>query len=79
MIKAESKKLLQDEKVVVEINRHKWFESEKIGYDIGFEKAAEDWINRFSQSWLKDNTGSNTSSNREIKKIAASAKSRLKK
>ena len=78
MIKAESKKLLQDEKVIVEINRHKWFESEKVGYDIGFEKAAEDWISRFSQSWLKDNTG-NASDARETKKTAALAKSRLKK
>ena len=60
MIKAESKKLLQDERVLNEINQHKWFESEKVGYDIGFEKAAEDWINRYSQTWLKKNDGNRT-------------------
>ena len=26
-----------------EILRHKWLESEKAGYDIGFEKALLDW------------------------------------
>ena len=58
MIKQDSKKaLLQDERVVGEINQHKWFESEKVGHDIGFEKAAEDWINRFSKKWLEKNSG----------------------
>ena len=27
-----------------EINKHKWIESEKVGYDIGFEKALLDWV-----------------------------------
>jgi len=27
-----------------EILRHKWIESEKAGYDIGFERALLDWI-----------------------------------
>ena len=57
MSKVDSKKLLKDERVVREINRHKWFESEKAGHDIGFEKAAEDWINRFFSTWLKSNAG----------------------
>jgi len=34
-----------------EILRHKWFESEKAGYDIGFEKALLDWVVRFRPSW----------------------------
>jgi len=29
-----------------EILRHKWIESEKAGYDIGFEKALLDWVMR---------------------------------
>jgi hypothetical protein len=28
------------------IDRHKWLESEKAGYDIGFERAMFDWILR---------------------------------
>ena len=34
-----------------EILRHKWLESEKIGHDIGFEKALLDWIVKFRSSW----------------------------
>ncbi len=44
--------LLKDKEVIEEINRHKWFESEKAGHDIGFEKAAEDWLNRFAATWV---------------------------
>lgn len=34
-----------------EILRHKWIESEKAGYDIGFEKALLDWIVRHRSEW----------------------------
>ncbi len=34
-----------------EILRHKWIESEKAGYDIGFEKALLDWIVKHRSSW----------------------------
>ena len=27
-----------------EILKHKWIESERLGYDIGFERALLDWI-----------------------------------
>lgn len=27
-----------------EIERHKWYESEKAGYDIGWDRAAVDWL-----------------------------------
>ena len=30
-----------------EIQRHKWYESEKAGHDIGWERAAVDWMIRF--------------------------------
>ena len=30
-----------------EILVHKWYESEKAGYDIGWERAAVDWLIRF--------------------------------
>jgi hypothetical protein len=51
MIKGDSKKLLQDKRVIEEINRHKWIESEKAGHDIGFEKAAAEWITRYADDW----------------------------
>lgn len=36
-----------------EILRHKWIESEKVGYDIGFEKALIDWMLRHRSCWLE--------------------------
>ena len=36
-----------------EILRHKWLESEKAGYDIGFERALLDWIVKHRSSWRK--------------------------
>jgi hypothetical protein len=36
-----------------EILRHKWIESEKVGYDIGFERALLDWIVKHRSSWRK--------------------------
>lgn len=34
-----------------EILKHKWIESEKLGYDIGFEKALLDWIVKHRAKW----------------------------
>ena len=36
-----------------EIMRHKWLESEKAGYDIGFERALTDWIVKHRAKWRK--------------------------
>ena len=36
-----------------EILRHKWIESEKAGYDIGFERALTDWIIKHRAKWRK--------------------------
>ena len=51
-MKIDSKKLLRNKKVIAEIKRHKWLESEIAGYDIGFEKAAEDWLKRYAAAWM---------------------------
>jgi hypothetical protein len=34
-----------------EILSHKWIESEKAGYDIGFERALVDWILKYRSAW----------------------------
>ncbi len=34
-----------------EILKHKWIESEKVGHDIGFEKALLDWIVKHRETW----------------------------
>lgn len=34
-----------------EILRHKWYESEKHGRDIGFERALLDWMMKHRSTW----------------------------
>jgi hypothetical protein len=34
-----------------EILKHKWIESEKVGYDVGFEWALTDWILKHRSKW----------------------------
>lgn len=36
-----------------EIMKHKWIESEKAGYDIGFEQALTEWIIKHRSKWRK--------------------------
>ena len=40
-----------------EILRHKWIESEKVGHDIGFERALLDWVVRYRSGWRKARHG----------------------
>ena len=61
--------LLKDKRVIAEIERHKWFESQKAGCDIGFEKASKDWIARFSNEWLKKNQEDPKTAGRKAKRI----------
>ena len=53
MTKLDKQELLKNRKVVEEINRHLWIESEKAGSDISFETASEDWLKRFSRAWME--------------------------
>jgi extradiol dioxygenase family protein len=46
-------RLLDDERVVSEIERYKWIESERLGKDIGKERAAWEWIKAYGHIWLK--------------------------
>ena len=36
-----------------EILRHKWIESEKAGFDVGFEKALLDWLVKHRPEWRR--------------------------
>ncbi len=47
---------MRNKKVIEEINRHKWLESEIAGYDIGFEAAAEDWLKKHAGVWVAYHT-----------------------
>ena len=48
-------------KQIEEIQKDKWIESEKVGYDIGELRAAVDWIRQYSSAFreaYKDNSQS---------------------
>ena len=40
-----------------EILRHKWFESEKLGRDIGYEMAQVDWRLKHYSQWRRERHG----------------------
>lgn len=48
-----NQKLLKNKKVIDEINRHRWIESERAGHDIGFESASTQWLEKFSKAWMQ--------------------------
>lgn len=37
-----------------EVLRHKWIESEKLGQDIGFERALLNWVVKYRSAWRAD-------------------------
>ena len=39
---------------IQEIQRHKYLESEKRGYDVGEDWAAMDWIQNHSKKWREE-------------------------
>lgn len=49
--------LLKDRDILNEINRYKWIESEKAGSDIGFERAAREWVSSYSKQYLAQHPG----------------------
>lgn len=51
----DAEKLLKDQRVIEEIQRHLWIESEKVGHDVGFESAKSDWLKKFSKAWMAYN------------------------
>ena len=63
------KELINDPAVRQEIDRYKWVESEKIGSDIGFDRAAEEWFTHCSEEWLKTRTVPEKKILRKAKKI----------
>ena len=49
-----------------EILKHKWLESERLGYDIGFERALLDWIRKHRDGWRESRRGSGQSDESSI-------------
>ena len=42
-----------------EIMKHKWYESEKAGRDVGFAYALIDWTLKFKEKWIKERKNKN--------------------
>ena len=64
-----NQELLSDPRVKDEIGRHRWIESEKAGKDIGFEKASADWLNNYSDAWVKEYISKRRTPTRSAKRI----------
>lgn len=47
------KELLKDKRVIEEINKHLWIESQKVGYSIGIERATDEWLRFYAEGWMK--------------------------
>lgn len=37
-----------------EVNKHKWYESERAGRDIGWAQALIDWTIKFKSKWVSE-------------------------
>ncbi len=42
-----------------EIMKHKWYESERAGKDVGFAQALIDWTIKFKTKWLQSRKNKN--------------------
>ena len=45
--------LLKDKRVIEEINKHLWIESQKAGYNIGIERATDEWLTLYADGWMR--------------------------
>ncbi len=47
------KELLKDKRVMEEIHKHLWIESQKVGYSIGMERATDEWLRLYAEGWMR--------------------------
>jgi hypothetical protein len=84
-IQIDREKLLSDKRVIEEIQRHLWIESEKAGHDVGFENAKEDWLKKFAVTWMEYHMpeelakAKKTSTKNFIQKLSSAAQESAKK
>ena len=52
---SELREILKDKRVIEEINKHLWIESQKAGYSIGIERATDEWLRLYAEGWLRYN------------------------
>jgi hypothetical protein len=49
----EVRELLKDKRVIEEIHKHLWIESQKSGCSIGLERATDEWLKLYAEGWMK--------------------------
>ena len=49
------KDLLRDKRVVEEVHKHLWIESQKAGHSVGLEHATDGWLSLYGLGWMKYN------------------------
>ncbi len=47
------RELLKDKRVMEEIHKHLWIESQKAGANIGVERATDEWLRLYSEGWIR--------------------------
>ena len=75
------RELLKDKKVVEEINKHLWIESQKAGYSIGIERATDEWLRLYAEGWLRYNRPGEYAQRKKkkTKRVAVKRKAVIKK
>ena len=68
------RELLKDKRVIEEINRHLWIESQKAGCSIGIERATDEWLRLYAEGWMKYHMPDKYKAYKEKKKREVSKK-----
>ena len=74
----EIKGLLKDKRVMEEIHKHLWIESQKAGYNIGMERATDEWLRLYAEGWVKFHKQGRSSS-KSTKKAKTKSQPKTKK
>ena len=53
VLPTELKKELLRQAIAFEVHKHKWLESEKVGYDVGYEYAWIDWNSKYRKDFVR--------------------------
>ena len=51
--KIELKQELLRQAIAFEVHKHKWLESEKVGYDVGYDYAWIDWNSKYRKDFVR--------------------------
>ena len=78
---SELRELLKDKRVVEEINKHLWIESQKARYSIGIERATDEWLRLYAEGWMKYNKPDEYAKRQQktAKKVAVKKKAAAKR